>query len=253
MEQTKLLICNENGRIIDNIGAPPLIIMLFDKALRESSLLKEVILDAGIKEIEEANMIGCFDPQEKRIVIDLGMCIKVRSWMEKAGTLLITNVILNLLFASLHELSHVQQLEEEPELIEFDTLPQEYEDEANEMAFQTLQDVIEGMTIPSLDELGYIGQRLKRLYNNLYATMPNVVLQELSVIGTNLGGLAEDVARKSKTCETLEDISRLLKTVDDGEIGGKINGVQYLTIADILALIEVDKHESAKEREAENG
>jgi hypothetical protein len=250
METEKLLLKGvEGGRIIDNLGAPPQIIRILSRGIEDSNgLLKTVIFDAMIPDLVKTNSMGAFDPGEGIIFIDLGMCITQRSWMNKKGLLLIANVWFNLLFASLHELAHVDQLKEEPELIEFDNLPEEYEDEASAMAAVGMESYLEDHVIPPLNEMGWVGQELKDLYNKLYVSMPEAVFTELAIQGTNLVALAEDAARKDNESGRYDDeasIVRLLESIDEGRVGGRVDENRYLTAIEILHI--KDHYNKAKE------
>jgi len=236
-----LLTGQKNGEIVDSLGAPPDIIRILSTGMEESEgLVEMVVFDAGVPDLKDTNSLAAYLPDSKLIVIDLAQAMTQRSWMNERGMLLISNVWFNLLFAALHELAHVSQVMDEPELKEFETLPKEFEDEANRMAHSALEGWMENHVIPYLNEMGrWVEKELKSLFNELYVSMPKIVKQELAIQGTNLVALAEDAARKDNKIgryDTEESVEALLKAIDAGKVGAKIGEERYLTAAEVLGI-----------------
>ena len=216
----------QNIQILDTKGAPPELVRIARRAALECKKVKSVIFDAFIEDLN--GNLGAYNPDSQTVVVDMGSCIKTRTWMEK-GILLIPNVWFNLLYAFFHEMAHAFQLEEDPELLEFDELPQEYEDEAHVIAKDSLLEWAKNGTIPRLNELGWVGDQLKSLFNQMYVQTPDIVIEELAIEGTAAAANALHVALTKGTAEDPVERNTTLQSIDDGLIGLKVNGKRYLT------------------------
>ena len=212
--------------IIDNRGAPPELIRLANAAASKCKKVKKVIFGAFIEELN--GDLGAYDPAEETIVIDMGACIKKQAWMKK-GILFIPNVWFNLVFTFFHEMAHAFQLEEDPDLIKLDVLPEAYEHEANIVAEDSLLEWAKHGSIPRLNELGWVGDEIKNLLNILYSTKPDIVNEEMEVEGTEAAADALHASLSIELGDSTEDRDKLLKSIDEGLIGLKIRGKRYLT------------------------
>lgn len=224
--------------VIDNRGAPPeLVLEIFTECMRLP--VKYIVFDAFIEDLNGA--LGAFNPDTGTIYIDMGACITDKNWMKK-GILFIPNVWLNLLMVGFHEAAHAFQLNEEPELACLDELPQDYEDEAAAIAEKRLLQWAKKPTVkvPTLNELGWVGDQIKFLFNKLYAQMPEYVNEELDLQGTDLIANAEIAAAASKEYCAPEEIALLLKQIDEGSIGGKYKQKKYLTAYEAIDLDHVE-------------
>jgi len=131
---------------------------------------------------------GAFLPDEKTIIIDIGHCITNHYWLDRGATS-IANAWFNMIYTLFHELKHARQLSERPELVQMAHLTDEYETDAREYGFLSLEEwSINDGVIPELDELGVAGETLKESLNQLYASATEEVDIELSAQGTNLAG-----------------------------------------------------------------
>ena len=165
----------------------------------------------------------------------MGACITDKAWMKK-GIMFIPCVWFNLLMTLFHELTHAAQLEAEPELAELSALPQEYEDEATEIAERRLLEWVKEHTMPKLAEMGWVGEQLKILLNILYIRMPEAVIEEIDLQGTDIAARAVDAARASKEYSTKEETALLLKQISEGMIGAIVGDRKYLTAYEAIDL-----------------
>lgn len=223
--------------IIDNRGAPPELVRIVHEACKEHESVKRVIFDAFIEEL--GGDTGAFDPTTGTIYIDMGACIMNKTWMKK-GIMYIANVWFNLVWTFFHELVHVQQLEQEPGLSTLDRLPQEYEDEACDTGMNSLLMWALHNDMPNLNEMSWVGEQIKLLLNRMYAQMPEVVNEELDLQGTDLVARAEEAAANSKGYSTEEETALLLKSIDEGLVGGKASNRKYLTAYEAIDLDHVE-------------
>jgi hypothetical protein len=234
--------------IIDNRGAPPELIRIANEACKEHKSVKRVIFDAFIEEL--AGAPGAFRPEDGTIIIDMGACLLNKAWMKK-GIMYTANVWFNLVWTFFHELVHAQQLEQEPELMALDYLPKDYEDEACDTGLKSLSMWALYNDVPTLNEMGWVGEQIKILLNKMYAQMPQVVNEELDLQGTNLVAGAEEAAANSKEYNDQEEIALLLKSIDEGLVGGKVGNKKYLTAHEAIDLDHVEhKHPTIIRRKA---
>jgi hypothetical protein len=219
--------------IIDNRGAPPELIRQIHEKAEGCESVKKVIFDAFIEELE--GDMGAFDPETGTIIIDMGACLLNKAWTKK-GIMLIPNVWFNLLMTAFHEITHAAQLDEELGLSELHGLPKYYEYEATAIAEHMLLDWAKDHTIPTLDELGWVGEQIKILFNRLYAQIPAAVNEEIDLQGTDLAADAVIAATASKEYCAPEEIAQLLKSIDEGLVGGKVGQKKYLTAYEAIDL-----------------
>jgi hypothetical protein len=223
--------------IIDNRGAPPELIRIVHEACKEHPSVQQVVFDAFIEDL--AGDTGAFNPETGTIYIDMGACITNKAWM-KRGVMYSANVWFNLVWTFFHELVHVQQLEREPELLRLSILPANYEDEACGIGKASTIAWALDNDMPTLNDMGWVGEQIKLLLNRLYAQMPQTVNEELDLQGTNLVALAKEAASNSKEYSTEEETAALLKSIDEGLIGGKVGDRKYLTAYEALDLDHVE-------------
>ena len=231
--------------IIDNRGAPPELIRIVHEACKEHPSVQQVVFDAFIEDL--AGDTGAFNPETGAIYIDMGACITNKAWM-KRGVLYSANVWFNLVWTFFHELVHVQQLEQEPELLHMNVLPASYEAEARDVGIASTIAWALDNDMPTLNEMGWVGEQIKLLLNRLYAQMPQAVNEEIDLQGTNLVAGAEEAASNSKGYGTEEETAVLLKSIDEGLIGGKVGNKKYLTAYEALDLNHVEHVNKQEER-----
>jgi len=221
-------------KIIDNKGAPPELIRVAVHEAEVCNTVNTIIFDAFIKDLNGDK--GAFAPETGTLIIDMGACILDTAWM-KRGFMVIANAWFNLLMTVYHEMAHAAQLDEEPELMSLDALPEHYEEEATRTAgLAVLNWADEHETVPTLNELGWVGDQLKILLNKLYTEMPEVVDEELNLEGTNMVAYAQEGAESSREYNSAEEIAVLLKQIDDGVIGKKVGEKRYLTAYEAIGI-----------------
>jgi hypothetical protein len=217
--------------IVDNKGAPPELIRIAHKAAGECKKVKRIIFDAFIDDLK--GDLGAYDPVTETIIIDMGACVMKQAWMKK-GILYIPNVWFNLVFTFFHEMEHAFQLEEDPELLKLDSLPQQYEDEANITAEASLLEWAKDGIIPRLNEMGWVGNEIKTMLNRLYAIEPDQVSDELDIEGTEAVANALHASLVSKQYENKEEMAELFDSIDKGYVGTKVKGKRYFTAYDAI-------------------
>jgi len=211
---------------IDNRGAPPELIRQIHEKMETCESVKRVVFDAFIGDLN--GDMGAFDPETGTIIIDMGACLMNKAWMKK-GIMYIPNVWFNLLMTAFHEITHAAQLDEELGLSELHSLPKHYEYEATAIAEHMLLDWAKDHSIPTLAEMGWVGEQIKILLNRLYAQMPEVVNEEIELQGTDIAAHAEEAAKASKEYSQDYETALLLKQINEGMVGAKVNNTMYLT------------------------
>lgn len=216
----------QDVHIMDNKGAPPELVRLAQEAGSKCSKVKVVVFDAFIEDLK--GELGAYDPDTGSIIVDMGACITDKRWMKK-GIMFIPNVWFNLIFTFFHEMAHAFQLEEDPSLALLEALPLVYEEEADTIAENSLINWVETHDTPLLAEMSWVGEQIKDLFNKMYAQVPEVVVEELDINGTPAASNALHAVLAKGQIDDEGDRDKLLKSIDDGEIGVKINGKRYFT------------------------
>jgi len=222
MTETQL----QEVQIVDDVGAPPELIRIAHKAARECTKVKKIIFSAFIKEL--SGDLGAYDPENETIIIDMGACVTKKAWMSR-GIMYIPNVWFNLVFAFFHEMAHAFQLEENPALIKLWPLPLQYEEEADQIAEDSLLAWTKDNTVPKLNDLGWVGTQIKAMFNKLYVQLPDTVNEEMEVEGTEAVANALHAMLTTGSMEDGEDRKRVIASIDKGDIGLKVAGKRYLT------------------------
>ena len=244
------IVQKPNVHIIDNKGAPPELVRIAQRAGAECPIIKVIVFDAFIDKLK--GNVGAFDPDSGTVIVDMGNCVIGKRWMKK-GVMYIPNVWFNLVFALFHEVAHAFQLEEDPELLEFDTLPQEFEEEANTIAEDSLLEWAKEGAIPRLNEMNWVGEQIKSLLNRLYAQTPHEVVDELAVEGTTAVANAMHAALVSSQYENKEDMHRLLEAIDEGYVGVIVGGKRYFTAYDAINTTNHYKLRGSHDESREDG
>jgi hypothetical protein len=189
--------------------------------------------------------INCMDGQDKRgrwdlptgtIFIDLGECVRQLEFIGK-GMFITYNIWYNVIYSMYHEAYHANQCHEEGWV---DSLPADanvelMESEAHDFALQAVIDWFANHKIPTISEMGDLGQQIKDLRNYLYATDDQHVVDEQKVWGTNAAGLADDVIARMRETFTDNGVDTLIERIDQGLFGCVFNGVRYLKAEEIIA------------------
>jgi hypothetical protein len=131
-----------------------------------------VIISANLPEdILPKGMVGSFTPHTKNIAIDLARIMRDNSLRMK-GMMFLPSMWYNLLWTFYHELTHAIQLEEDPSLIKYETLPIELEKDAEEGALLNLQDWTRRNDAPRIEHMGWLGVEMSKYVNKMYSINP---------------------------------------------------------------------------------
>ena len=220
-------------RMIDNLGAPPELVRLAEEEAKQTDVIKTIVFDAFVHEIFTNNNLGALEPIEGIIVIDMGSCLTNKRWL-KQGVRVVASAWFNLLYVLFHEVAHAIQLEANPWLAKEPFLPQRFEVDAAEEANTRLLEWAKENTVPSLNEMGWVGEQLKNILNNMYAIDPEAAILEIELDGTEAVAVAMHAILASGKYDDREDRKRLLESIDEGYVGVKVNGARYLTAYDVV-------------------
>jgi hypothetical protein len=214
--------------IIIQTEAPPLLVQLVNEAYEGIESVKKVVFTAF--ELQD-KALGVFIPLIETVYIDLGHCMVQKEWMAKGATF-VANVWMNMLFVIHHELIHACQIMDHPELMELSEVPQEYEDEANELAKEAMYSWFEaGGKVPSLRELGWVGEMIGKTFNDLLSQKPDEIMLEMDALTAGAIAKADVVVA---THDHFNDIPLLYQLIDEGKVGVKVNGQRFLTATEFL-------------------
>lgn len=220
-------------RMIDNLGAPPELVRLAEEEAKQTDVIKTILFDGFLHEIFTGNNLGALEPVKGIVIVDMGACIMNNRWI-KQGVRLVANAWLNLLYTLYHEVAHAIQLEANPWLAKEPFLPQRFEVDAAEEANTRLLEWAKENTVPSLNEMGWVGEQLKNILNNMYAIDPEAAILEIELDGTEAVAVAMHAILASGKYDDREDRKRLLESIDEGYVGVKVNGERYLTAYDVV-------------------
>jgi len=181
-------------------------------------------------------VLARFNPETETITIDLGNCLINQNFM-KQGLMWIPSVWFNLLFAFYHELGHVIQIEEKPELAKKRST-EKLEKEADDFAIGCIKDWTqnEDNKIPTLDEMGWIGNQIKKALNMYYPEpLFDVIYSEVkpSALGA-VGNLTTIAAYQKEIEKTYEQLAK------DEEFGITVDGVKYMKAEEFFGVLYND-------------
>jgi len=168
-----------------------------------------------------------YAPKSRTILINMDRVMTDMTWIRR-GIRLSAAVWMSLVYGFCHELVHALQVETEPELIEYDELPAEYEREATDTGLSLMARWLANHDLPKIEEMGYLGELVLEFYNSIIHKMPDKVKEDLQLNGTNAVVKLNVLARLTNEIE-IDEIERLRNRIDEGLIGQKVNGEYYLT------------------------
>lgn len=180
-----------------------------------------IIIDDNIPSID--GHLGIWVPETKSVLIDLAMCIGNTGWMEKEGLLTIPNAWYNLLYVTFHEAAHARNT---PALIQNLELQREVlENAAHQEAIDCMFEWLKVNPIPNLDDMGWMGIRLRAMMNMIYARNQEIG-NEIDAMNTPAVARADVFVKSHKF--SMSDVKCLFDRIDEGSMGMKIGGVRYL-------------------------
>jgi hypothetical protein len=212
------------------VEAPKKLMELASELMELTPCVETVVFGAYMDHME--GTIGTFCPEVKTVYIDLGNALN-ESALYNRGMMFIPNVWYTLIWALGHEVEHACQLEAEPELVEFDRLPQEYEDMAMQAGADLVLDWSSNNTVPGLHDLGWLGKQLVVMLNAMYTQHPEVADEATHV---PLGAAAELDAVFANWEFTQNGKEVLIQEIDAGNMGVKIGNDRFLTAYEFFGL-----------------
>ena len=229
---------------------PEELIRVAEQELAEVATVKDLLFEA---EFLDDGAIGGFFPEDKMLIIDLGHCLTNQMFMEK-GLMHIPSIWFNMLWALYHELAHAKQLMTNPNLSQEYPLPQAHEHAADLEAMAKIRAWIADNQIPTLEEMGWVGEQVKHMINMTYSQdMGKQLVEELDIL--NIGGVV-----LANILATHQDFSEkgqqsLYEMIDTGEIGVKVNNQRYLKAAEFFESINreqtIDEQPTEEEEDSE--
>ena len=215
-----------NLTIIEAEPAPPLLKKLAIEMAE--GIAERVVFGAYIKGME--NYIGTYAPESKTLYIDMGNML-LKSYYYDKGMLFIPSMWFSAIYSIAHEAEHALQLEAEPTLIEFDELPQEYEDMAKKTGHE---EVIKWsrQPIPPLEEMGWIGKQLVVMLNEAYPATVGMTDEPKYMAAGAVAELHTAIAHHPHY--DAGDGEEMRNEIDAGKMGVKIADKYFLTANEFL-------------------
>ena len=250
--------------IVQHVEAPAELVRLIKKHYKTITTIDRVLIIGGaplgpIPLLE--GKLGVFVPGTKSVVLDMKACMENQQWMAK-GMTYIANIWCNLIYTILHEGAHGKQFMDSAIEFNADSDIDEVLEEVK-TAWEVQREIldhdadIEAMeqmidwfatakNVPSLRNLGWVGQQIKILFNNLYSKAPDLINQEMEVWGAGMvveaaaqsPALKGDIemVRLPQAYKDTPEIVRLHDAIDNGNAGMIINGRRCLRVGEALEL-----------------
>jgi hypothetical protein len=203
---------------------PPEIVQLAHKEFSGWESVRQVIFGTDPKGLLEGHL-AAFVPETGSVIIDLDACVKDLRWMDKGATF-IANAWFNLLYAIFHEAGHAWEMDND--------CPWN-EPACDDEALNAMYDWCEDHPLPLLEDMGYLGDRIKVVLNAIWTKHEAVVENEIRVCG-RVAAYAKRVIMADTPTE--KALTALTTAVEAGEVGEIIDGEMYLTTDEFLAAIE---------------
>lgn len=239
--------------VIQQVEAPKALVDLIYEHYEPIYTIKRVLL-LNDDPFNLANgHMGVYIPEQEAVLINMKACMEDQRWMQR-GMSFVANVWCNLLYTVFHEGAHAMQMINEEIVFDEATWSIQHEmldHAAHITAMEQLIDWFNVHTItPPLEQLGWVGERIQKVFNNIYSEAPDAISLELDLLGTEAGGLAMGAAQDPSVedgdiqmlnlPQEYKDApagARLLEAVDRGDIGLKVNGRPCLRIGDFIEVI----------------
>jgi len=228
---------------------PPKKLLRIIKEYYEPEDINEVLICANNLENDQ---IGAFQPEIRKVIIDLAHCVKNKGWMG-FGMMMIQTVWFNMLRAVFHELGHAIQLERKPELEEMKILTPKLEAEADAFATEMIQEWSEnGGVIPKIDEMGWAGEQIKLLINTCYSNkeLRPKILEELEALEANGVAELDTFTAHNQKAFSKTQYDSLREAIDNKDVGIKVGNRRYLDPKGFFSFI-IDESKAAQDRASE--
>jgi hypothetical protein len=226
--------------------APPDMVSLIENEYKSIPTIEKVLIVGQTDQLNDR--IAAFILDTNTVIIDMSACMEDMRWM-KLGMAYVPNVWCNLIYCVFHEGAHARQYHEYGEGT-FDIKRAILEHNADIEATEKMIDWfnINGQT-PDTENLGWVGDRIYRLFNDVYSQSPDIIGTEIDLLGTEAGGSAE-LAARNPYFEKPEAVNSMMESLFRGDIGVKVKDKMYLRISDIL---EINALNHREHRVAMNG
>lgn len=203
---------------------PPALVKLAHKEFGPHPIVRQIIFAGDCAELVEGHM-AVFVPDTGSVVIDLDACVQDLRWMDKGATF-IANAWFNVLYCIFHEAQHAWQVS---------SSAPESEENADNYALDRMFEWVEANGMPQLDEMAYVGERIKVVLNAMWAKHESIVENEIKACGVAAAD-AMCAASKEPTFENQKQIAALDTEIREGKVGHVLNGRAYLRADEFLAL-----------------
>jgi len=217
-------------QIIEMVEVPAALIEVAKREVEDVSTVDAIVFGTYLE--VTSGCLGTYTPESKTVFIDIGNALHEKA-LYNSGMMFIPNVWYAIMWALGHEIEHARQLEAEPTLIEFDKLPQEYEDGAMQAGEDLILEWSEDHNVPPLNELGWLGKQLIVMLNAMYTTHPDIA-DEADYLNAGAAAPLEAVLAKHEFTERGKRF--LIEDIDAGKIGIKVNNARFLTANEFLGL-----------------
>jgi hypothetical protein len=247
--------------IVEHVEAPAELVRLIKDHYETITTIKKVLLIGNDPTNLLKGKMGVFVPETRTVIIAMKTCMEDQRWVDK-GMTYIANIWCNLIYTALHEGAHARQMMDSA--IKFDAnsdmdevleevkaaweVQREILDHAADI--EAMEQMIDWFAtrknVPSLRNLGWVGQQVKILFNNLYSKAPDFINQEMEVWGAGMLALvaAQDPNLKGDIAHTnlpqaykdTPEAVRLIEAINIGNVGMIINGKHCLRVGEALEL-----------------
>ena len=215
-------------KIILHEEVPPAIVNIVREEFDPLGVVDQILLTRNCELLE--GRMAAFVPATGSVVIDLDACIKDLRWMEKGATF-IANAWFNLLYCIYHEACHAKQVEKGLAII----LPDDMlEIHADKSAIEDMMEWAMQHDMPALEEMGYVGEKIKKTLDRLRIKQPAMVELELNACGKGVAIARVAATRCETEYDTKKSIASLETAIDDSEVGVIINNDKYLKAEEFI-------------------
>lgn len=243
--------------IIQQVVAPAELVDLIESHYKTITAIETVILVGGDPTNLLDGKLAVFIPDTKSVVIDMKACMEDQRWMAK-GMTYVANVWCNLIYTVFHEGAHGKQLMDgmiSDDLAMWKAQLEILDHDADITAMEQMIDWFAlRKNVPSLRNLGWVGEQVKTLFNNLYSKAHKLINQEMEVWGAGMlvevaaqnPNLKGDIGILNNVPQAYKDAPeavRLIEAIDAGNVGMVINGKRCLRVGEALEL-SANKHRS---------
>jgi hypothetical protein len=185
----------------------------------------------------ESKSVGGLDPEDGILYINLQNALHDTKFMKK-GALYVPSVFFNLLHAVFHDIFHANQIEHSTKLKEMPIVPEELDIWANQYAAERCLIWVNENKLPSIEEMGWCGEKIIELISNLYYKHTDHITKELE--GIEVGAAAE-LNDLFQYCEFSErGKSNLIELIEVEGRGTTSNNYKFITAVEFFGLDEVN-------------